>query len=78
MCEKYKIVTQKRNIDAAEEIREVVSEKNSHIAAKKILNKYKKMRCKKTPKTFLVNEEDVKKQLITIMTLMKAFLKKKY
>ena len=36
------------------------------------------MRCKKTPKTFLVNEEDVKKQLITIMTLMKACLKKKY
>ena len=78
ISEKYKIVTQKRNIDAAEEIRQAVSEKNSHIAAKKILNKYKKMRCKKTPNTFLVNEEDFKKQFITIMTLMKACFKKKY
>ena len=36
------------------------------------------MRCNKTPNTFLVNEEDFKKQFITIMTLMKACFKKKY
>ena len=34
------------------------------------------MRCKKTPNTFLVDEEDFKKQFITIMTLMKACFKK--
>ena len=33
--------------------------KNAQIAAKKISNKYKKMRYKKPPPMYLVNEEDI-------------------
>ena len=38
---------------------EVASRKSAQIATKKILDKYKKMRYKKPPPTFLVDEEDI-------------------
>ena len=49
----------KRNIDIVEEIKDVASKKSARIAAKKVSDKYKKMRLKKSPPTFLVDEAEL-------------------
>ena len=54
-----KKLRKKRNIDTVEEIKNTTSKKSMQITAKKISDKYKKMKYKKPPSTFLVDEADV-------------------
>ena len=54
-----KKLQKKRNIDTVEEIKNATSKKSMQITAKKISDKYKKMKYKKPPSTFLVDEADV-------------------
>ena len=53
---KYK---KKRNIDIVQEIKDAASKKSAQITAKKISDKYKKMRYKKSSPTFLADEADI-------------------
>ena len=60
VSDKYKKIGTKRNIDTVAEIKNAASKKSALITAKKKKpNKYKKMRYKKPPPTFLVDEADV-------------------
>ena len=46
--DKYKKITNKKNVNLAEKIQEVASKKSAQIATKKISHKHKKMRYKNT------------------------------
>ena len=47
------------NINIIDEIRNPTSKKSMKLTAKKVADKYKKMRQKRPQKTFLVDEEDI-------------------
>ena len=46
-------------MDIVEDIKDTTSKKSAQIAAKNFLDKYKQMRLKKPPSSFLVNEADL-------------------
>ena len=50
-----------KNIEIIEQIKDSAAKKSARLAAKKVLNKYKKMKAmkKRPPKTFLVDEADL-------------------
>ena len=50
-----------KNIEIIEQIKDSAAKKSAQLAAKKVLNKYKKMKAmkKRPPKTFLVDEADL-------------------
>ena len=52
VSEKYRRLRKHKNVDLLSDVQEKLTNKNSHIAAKKIRQKYKKMRNKRAPIPF--------------------------